>query len=81
MGAEQTVTGGRRVGLGFGLALGSAAAFGTSGTFGTVLIDAGWSPSAVVLMRVALASLILAVPAIVALRGHGVTCAGARRPC
>ena len=70
MGAEQTVKGGRRVGLGFGLALGSAAAFGTSGTFGTVLIDAGWSPSAVVLMRVALASLILAVPAIVALRGR-----------
>src|SRR4051812_1128934 len=70
MGAEHTVTDGRRVGLGFGLALGSAAAFGTSGTFGTVLIDAGWSPSAVVLMRVVLASLILAVPAVVALRGR-----------
>ena len=70
MSVEQAAGSRRRTGLGIGLALGSAAAFGTSGTFGTVLIDAGWSPTAVVLMRVSVAALILAVPAAFALRGH-----------
>jgi drug/metabolite transporter (DMT)-like permease len=59
---------GRGVGIGLGLL--SAAAFGTSGTFGTSLIDAGWSPAAAVLARVAVAALALTGPALLALRGR-----------
>jgi drug/metabolite transporter (DMT)-like permease len=57
---------------GAGLALGlvSAAAFGTSGTFAAALIGAGWSPGAAVLARIALAALILTVPAVLLLRGQ-----------
>jgi drug/metabolite transporter (DMT)-like permease len=57
---------------GAGLALGlvSAAAFGTSGTFAAALIGAGWSPGAAVLARMAVAALILTVPAVLRLRGQ-----------
>ena len=51
------------------LALLSAATFGTSGTFARALIDAGWSPGAAVTIRITIAAVILAVPAIVMLRG------------
>jgi drug/metabolite transporter (DMT)-like permease len=57
-------------GAGLGLALVSAAAFGTSGTFAAALIGAGWSPGAAVLARMALAALILTVPAVLRLRGE-----------
>ncbi|HEX5292245.1 MAG TPA: EamA family transporter [Streptosporangiaceae bacterium] len=55
---------------GMTLAVVSAATFGTSGTFATSLIDAGWSPGAAVLARIAVAALILTVPGIMALRGR-----------
>ena len=55
---------------GFALALLSAATFGTSGTFASALIDAGWSPGAAVTVRISIAAVILAVPAIVTLRGR-----------
>ena len=55
---------------GFGLALLSAATFGTSGTFATALLDAGWSPGAAVTIRIGIAALILAIPAVVMLRGR-----------
>ncbi len=55
---------------GFGLALVSAATFGTSGTFARSLIDTGWSPAAAVTVRISLAALILAIPALLALRGR-----------
>ncbi len=55
---------------GLGLALVSAAAFGSSGSFARSLMDAGWSPSAVVAIRVGTAALLLAVPAIWSLRGR-----------
>jgi len=66
------VAGGPRRGWGAGLAFGllSAAAFGTSGTFGSALIDAGWSPAGAVLARVSVAALVLAVPALIQLRGR-----------
>jgi drug/metabolite transporter (DMT)-like permease len=48
----------------------SAATFATSGTFATALIDAGWSPAAAVLARVAAAALVLTVPAVIQLRGR-----------
>jgi drug/metabolite transporter (DMT)-like permease len=57
-------------GAGLGLALVSAAAFGTSGTFAAALIGAGWSPGAAVLTRIAVAALILTVPAVLRLRGQ-----------
>ena len=57
-------------GAGLALALLSAAAFGTSGTFASALIGAGWSPGAAVLTRIALAALILTVPAVLRLRGQ-----------
>ena len=55
---------------GFGLALVSAATFGTSGTFARSLIDTGWSPAPAVPVRISLAALILAIPALLALRGR-----------
>lgn len=60
-------------GVGLGLALLSAVTFATSGTFARSLIDAGWSAQAAVVARVGVAALILAAPAVLAVRGrHGV---------
>jgi drug/metabolite transporter (DMT)-like permease len=56
--------------LGLWLALASAATFGTSGPFAKSLLVEGWSSGAVVLLRVAGASLVLAVPTLLALRGR-----------
>jgi drug/metabolite transporter (DMT)-like permease len=61
---------GRRTGPGLALAVVSAATFGTSGTFAASLIDAGWSPAAAVLARIAVAALVLTVPAMLQLRGR-----------
>lgn len=55
---------------GLGLALFSAATFGTSGTFADSLMHAGWSPAAVVTMRITLAAVLLTAPAVRALRGR-----------
>jgi drug/metabolite transporter (DMT)-like permease len=57
-------------GTGLTLAVLSAATFGTSGTFASSLINAGWSPAAAVLTRIALAALVLTVPALLQLRGQ-----------
>ena len=54
------------------LAVLSAATFGTSGTFASSLIRAGWSPAAAVLARIAVSALLLAVPALLQLRGRWV---------
>jgi len=56
--------------IGLVLALLSAAAFGTSGVFATALLDTGWSAGAAVIVRLALAALVLTVPAVVQLRGR-----------
>ena len=53
---------------GFVLALFSAATFGTSGTFARSLIDSGWSPAAAVAIRISIAAVLLAIPAVVTLR-------------
>jgi drug/metabolite transporter (DMT)-like permease len=55
---------------GLAIATVSAATFGTSGTLGTSLLDAGWSPATAVLARIAVAALMLTVPAVLALRGR-----------
>ena len=59
-------------GTGLTLAVVSAATFGTSGTLGSSLIDAGWSPAAAVLARIAASALILTIPALLQLRGRWV---------
>jgi drug/metabolite transporter (DMT)-like permease len=61
---------GSRGGTGLALAVVSAATFGTAGTFGSSLIDAGWSPAAAVITRVAVAALVLTIPALLQLRGR-----------
>lgn len=63
-------TRGSRPVFGLGVALLSAAAFGTSGAFAKPLILGGWSPGAVVTMRITLAALVLLVPTLLALRGQ-----------
>ncbi|MEV2238961.1 EamA family transporter [Micromonospora sp. NPDC049891] len=57
-------------GAGLALALLSAITFATSGTFARSLIDEGWSAEAVVIARVGIAALVLAVPAMLVLRGR-----------
>jgi drug/metabolite transporter (DMT)-like permease len=54
---------------GLALALVSAATFGTSGALASSLIRSGWSPAAAVTVRVAIAAVVLAVPAVMQLRG------------
>lgn len=61
----------RKAGLGLTLALMSAATFGTSGSFAASLIEAGWTPGSAVTARVLVAALVLTVPALLQLRGHG----------
>jgi drug/metabolite transporter (DMT)-like permease len=59
---------GTRTGL--ALAVLSAASFSTSGSFARSLTGAGWSPAAAVAARISAAALMLAVPAVVSLRGR-----------
>lgn len=65
---------------GAGLALLSAATFGTSGSFATSLLDAGWTPDAVVIARVSIAAALLAVPTAVALRRSPATLRASTAP-
>ncbi|HYK29057.1 MAG TPA: DMT family transporter [Streptosporangiaceae bacterium] len=56
--------------LGLAVAVGASAAFSTSGALAKSLIDAGWSPAAAVTARVSIAAIVLAVPALISLRGR-----------
>ncbi|GGC79690.1 membrane protein [Tersicoccus solisilvae] len=51
-------------------ALVSAAVFATSGSFASALLTAGWSPGAAVTVRITGAAVVLAVPALLMLRGR-----------
>lgn len=59
----------RRLTSGLVLAGTSAAAFSLSGVFASGLLDTGWSPGAMVLVRVALAAVVVLPLGIVSLRG------------
>ncbi|NYG60610.1 drug/metabolite transporter (DMT)-like permease [Nocardioides daedukensis] len=61
---------GPRLASGLGFALLSAASFGLSGSLARGLLDQGWSAGAAVTVRVAIAALVLLVPAAMALRGR-----------
>jgi drug/metabolite transporter (DMT)-like permease len=65
---------------GVGLAVLSAATFGTSGSFATALLDAGWTPDAVVIARISIAAALLAAPAALALRRSPATLRAATAP-
>jgi drug/metabolite transporter (DMT)-like permease len=60
----------RQADLGIVAAVVTAAAFGTSGPFAKALLVTGWSSGAIVLLRVGIAALLLAVPAVLACRGR-----------
>lgn len=59
----------RRLTTGLVLAGASAAAFSLSGVFASGLLDTGWSPGAMVLVRVAIAALVVLPLGIMSLRG------------
>lgn len=68
---NQPHAGGRSfVASGLGIALFSSAVFGLSGSFAKALLETGWTPGAAVTARLTGAALILAVPAIPALKGR-----------
>lgn len=58
------------LGSGLGIALFSSAVFGISGSFAKALLETGWSPGAAVTARLTGAAVVLAIPAIPALRGR-----------
>ena len=60
----------RRARAGLAFAVLAAASFGLSGSLASGLLDAGWSPAALVLVRLAVGALALSAPALVALRGR-----------
>ena len=60
----------RHPAVGLGIALSSAAAFGTSGAFAKSLLLGGWSPGAIVTLRIGIAALVLLVPTVLSLRGR-----------
>ena len=60
----------RGAGAGLAFAIASATAFGLAGPLARGLLDAGWSPGAVVLARIAIAALAVAPFAFTALRGR-----------
>lgn len=60
----------RRSVAGIALAVLSAAAFGAGGAFVPPLLEAGWSAGAASLVRTGGAALVLAIPAVLALRGR-----------
>ncbi len=59
-----------RTASGLGFALISAVTFGLSGALARGLLDTGWSPGAVVLVRIGLAALVVAPFGVIALRGR-----------
>jgi drug/metabolite transporter (DMT)-like permease len=62
--------GANNAGRGLVLGLVAAVSFGTSGSFAKSLLESGWSPQAAVTVRISLAALLLAGPALLAARGR-----------
>ncbi len=60
----------RRARAGLAFAVLAAASFGLSGALAAGLLDTGWSPAALVLVRLSVGAVALAGPALVALRGR-----------
>ena len=64
--------------VGLAMALLSGATFATSGSFAASLLATGWTPAAAVTTRIAIAALVLTVPAVMQLRSQALTLRGAR---
>ena len=60
----------RRARTGLAWAVLAAVSFGLSGALASGLLDAGWSPAALVLCRIGVGAVALLLPALVALRGR-----------
>jgi drug/metabolite transporter (DMT)-like permease len=60
----------RRLGAGLAFALVSAFSFGLSGAIARPMLESGWSPGAVVTMRIALGALVVLPLGVAALRGR-----------
>ena len=69
-GMSNDTSGHTDLGIGLALAIGSALSFGLSGPLARGLLDAGWSAGAIVLARLAIASVFIAPVAARALRGR-----------
>ncbi|WP_296603139.1 EamA family transporter [Nocardioides sp.] len=67
---EIPVSSGSRLVGGLGFAVVSAASFGLSGALASELLDGGWSPGAIVLVRVGIAALVVTPFGAAALRGR-----------
>lgn len=67
---EWSVPDGSRLASGLAFAIVSATTFGMSGTLARGLLDTGWSPGAVVLVRIAVAALVVTPSGAIALRGR-----------
>jgi drug/metabolite transporter (DMT)-like permease len=67
---DTAIVGRRRARAGLAFAVLAAASFGLSGALASGLLDAGWSPAALVLCRLGVGSVALSGPAVVALRGR-----------
>jgi drug/metabolite transporter (DMT)-like permease len=67
---EIPVSSGSRLLGGLGFAVVSAASFGLSGALASELLDGGWSPGAIVLVRVGIAALVVTPFGAAALRGR-----------
>ncbi|HEX3221705.1 MAG TPA: EamA family transporter, partial [Nocardioides sp.] len=67
---DTAIAASRRAQVGLAFAVLAAASFGLSGALASGLLDAGWSPAALVLCRIGVGALALAGPAAVALRGR-----------
>ncbi|MDF1603787.1 EamA family transporter [Nocardioides sp. YIM 152315] len=65
-----TVPPGSRLAAGLAFAVVSAATFGLSGPLARPLLESGWSPGAIVLIRISLAALVVLPFGLLALRGH-----------
>lgn len=69
-GASASSVAGRRTTIGLGFAVLSAISFGMSGALARGLLDTGWTPGAVVLVRIAVAAVVVAPLAARSLRGR-----------
>jgi drug/metabolite transporter (DMT)-like permease len=67
---DTSVVARRRARVGLAFAVVAAASFGLSGALASGLLEAGWSPAALVLCRIGVGALALAGPAVAAIRGR-----------
>lgn len=67
---DRSIVAASRARSGLAFAILAAASFGLSGALASGLLDAGWSPGALVLCRIGVGALALSGPALVTLRGR-----------